>query len=137
MVEPINPQRGFPAGRPRRRDADRDGHVLRDEAIVGQGRLATDVGAAHHVIGDEEWVRADFVERRRQRVHATSQLVEAPGSRPARQLSAHVGRVDVPSEEKTRLKYRLIVHNLEQLRKFHTRIIPLLAYYCNGLMGHP
>jgi hypothetical protein len=81
--------------------------------MMRQRGLATDVRAAHHAVSDNEWVRFDLLEWRRQSIQAAPQLVEPPGLGPARQLPAHIGGVYLACQEQAGLKDWLIAHDLD------------------------
>jgi hypothetical protein len=66
---------------------------------------------------------------------STPQLVQATRLRPARQLAAHVYGVYVTGQQQAALEYRLIAYNLDQLPKFHCSNMPVVAYYCNGVIA--
>ena len=115
-----------------RRDTGDDGHVLRDEAVVGQGGLKAHIRPAHQAIGHQERVRLRLSVGRSESVQAPAELNEVPAGHPPRQLPPQVGRIDVTREEEARLEDGLVPHDREQGCELHSTNMPYLAFYCNA-----
>lgn len=64
MAEFENADWRLPAARSAGSDTADNWHVLGDEAILRQRRLATNIGAAHKAISNEKRMRLDFLKRR-------------------------------------------------------------------------
>lgn len=91
----------------------RHGHVLRNETIVSQRRLAAHIGASRHPIGDEKGMGFDFLEGRCQRIQVTPQPVDPSGPGPAVQLSASLCRAYVARKEQAGFKDRLFADKFD------------------------
>lgn len=124
MAELEGTEQGLPTRRTACGDAGRHGCVFGDESVEGKRGPATDIGAARHPIGDEEGVRFDLLEGRRECVQSAAQLNHPSRRHPTRQLAAHIVEINVPREEQCRFKDRLIAHQLNQACEFHGDGIP-------------
>ena len=111
----------------------RDG--LRNEGVLSQSRLEAHVGAGNEPVRHQERVRADLLERWRQTVEATPELMETPPSHPARELPADIARIDVPRQQESRCEDGLVAHEVEQLLESHLVNLPKMASYRNENVG--
>ena len=112
-------------------NTDDDRRVLRDHPVKRQRRLTTDVRTPDQVVGDHKGVRLDLLKRGRQGVQSTSQLIQLAGRRPARQLLAQGGRIDLARNQQPRFEQRFVANDLDKLLEFHDDNIPQMVSYCN------
>jgi hypothetical protein len=79
------------------------------------------------LVGDQERVGDHALVRRGERVEPAAQLQQSAGADPARELLAHVIRVNVADQQRTGLEQRQFAHRGQQFVEAHGIKLPRMV----------